>query len=203
MALTLRRRKPPVSLESHLPAVSILAASSPCRQLPSAEVHGPQAAPVAARMTAQKEQGLSLALSAQPCWCTQPCRNSDQLHLELAEVWHGGRGLGHAAEGAAGLGGWHSAVADGGAELLQCHQHLLLQPLLLLLLPFQAALPLQHRLQGLAQLLHLHLYSIQLLCNARAAGSTGGHWSAPSKAVMSWTHGVWQGSLSAGIFDLE
>lgn len=56
MGLTLMRRKPPVSLESHLPAVSILAASSPCRQLPSAEVHGPQAAPEPARMSSTEEK---------------------------------------------------------------------------------------------------------------------------------------------------
>lgn len=128
---------------------------------------------------------------------------SDELHLELAEVWQGGRGLGHTAEGGAGLVRWHGSMAHGGAELLQRHQHLLLQPLLVFLLALQAALPLQHHVQGLAQLLDLCLYSIQLFGNGMGAGSRGKHWSTPSKVLISRTQGVWQGSLSAGIFDLE
>lgn len=131
------------------------------------------------------------------------CVRSDELHLELAEVWHGGRGLGHTAEGDTGLVRWHSAMAHGGAELLQCHEHLLLEPLLVLLLALQVALPLQHCVQGLAQLLDLRLYSIQLFGNDMGAGSRGKHWSTPSRVLISRTCGVQQGSLSAGIFDLE
>lgn len=44
----------------------------------------------------------------------------------------------------AGLVGWHSIVAGSGAELLQHHQHFLLEPLLVFLLVLQVVLPFQH-----------------------------------------------------------
>lgn len=128
---------------------------------------------------------------------------SDELHLELAEVWHGGRGLCHAAEGDTGLVGWHSAVAHGGAQLLQHHQHLLLQSLLVLLLALQAALPLQHRMQRLAQLLDLCVYSVELLGSGVGTRSRRKHCFAPSKVLISRARGVQWGGLCAGIFDLE
>lgn len=133
----------------------------------------------------------------------QSTLGSDELHLELAEVWHGGRGLSHAAEGDAGLVGWHGAVAHGGAQLLQHQQHLLLESLLVLLLALQAALPLQHRVQCLAQLLDLCVYSIQLLGSGGGTRSRGKHCFAPSKELITRARGVQWGGLCAGIFDLE
>lgn len=58
-----------------------------------------------------------------------------------------------------------------GAELLQHHQHFLLEPLLIFLLVLQVALPLQLCAQCLPQLLDIRVYSIQLLSNGMGVSS--------------------------------
>lgn len=100
--------------------------------------------------------------------------------------------------------GW-SAQHHGscGAELLQHHQHFLLETLLTFLLVLQVALPLQLCVQCLPQLLGLRVYSIQLLSNGMGVRSSRKCCSTSRGVVISRACGIGQGSLSAGIFDLK
>lgn len=148
---------------------------------------------------------LSSCGASSPCCQCSPARapclhkGSEELHPELA-LWV--RACPYCWMDA-GLVGWHSIVAGSGAELLQHHQHFLLELLLVFLLVLQVVLPFQHGVQCLAQLLDLCVYSIQFLSNGMGVRSSRKCCSTSRRVFISRACGSGQGSLSAGILDLK
>lgn len=132
---------------------------------------------------------------------------SDKLHLELAEVWQRRWGLRHVAVRSTGLVARYCPRADSGAELLQGHEHLLLETLLLLLLAFQPTLALQHQVYSLCKFLDLIVHRVQFFCKRlRAGGRTpcNSNLISPLRVVMGCRVGGTQyGCLSTDFFRLE